>query len=45
MNGQRRYGGNYTDIEDDNDDEDDGMASGYLGWPGLPVTLCWRSGR
>ncbi len=42
MKGQWRYGGNDTDIEDDNDD---GTASGYLGWPGLPVTLCWRSGH
>lgn len=46
--GQRRYDANDTTIEDDVDvvdDDDDGMASGYLGWPGLPGTLCWRSGR
>lgn len=44
MKGQRLYGGDDTAIEDD-DDDDDGTASGYLGWPGLPGTLCWRSGR
>lgn len=43
MKGQRLCGGNDTAIEDD--DDDDGTASGYLGWPGLPGTLCWRSGR
>lgn len=36
------------EVEEDGDDDDESpgwAAAGYLGWPGLPGTLCWRSGR